>query len=126
MALLFRRESDGFTKSVVWEFGRVDYGIRLEAGRGAKVPPWVQIPQLPPILDEMFNWIKSLFGKKREPEVVVRFKLPDGKEIDVTAIQPSERPTRCKIHPDYVGATEPTNGCNVCWDICYQKRHWGR
>jgi hypothetical protein len=108
-------------------FGRVAYGTRLEAERGAKVPPWVQIPQRPPILNEMLNWLKSLFGKEKESnEVVIHFRLPNGKEIDVTAIQPAERSSVCKLHPEYTGATEPTNGCNVCWEICSQKRIWKR
>lgn len=75
----------------------------------------------------MLKWLKSLFGKKGHEEVVVRFSLPDGKQIDVTAIKPEpyleyQKQLHCKLHENYSGATEPVNNCNVCWEIYSQKR----
>jgi hypothetical protein len=76
----------------------------------------------------MFSqWIKSLFRKKVPDEVVVRFRLPDGKEIDVTAVKlrpflEYQNQLHCKDHENYSGATEPINNCNVCWEIYSKKR----
>ncbi len=75
----------------------------------------------------MLKWLKSLFGKKGPEEVVVHFSLPDGKQIDVTAIKPEQfleyqGQLHCKDHENYSGATEPINGCNVCWQIYSLKK----
>ena len=69
----------------------------------------------------MIKWLKSLFSKKKsEPEeVVVRFRLPNGKEIDVTAIKTPEyleQEKKCKTHWEYNGVGTPTNNCNTCWE----------
>lgn len=74
----------------------------------------------------MFKWLKSLFArkKKKTDEVVVHFKLPDGKLIDVTAIRPPEYKDthpKCKLHWEYQGISVPTNNCNMCWEYYAQK-----
>jgi len=74
------------------------------------------------------QWIKSLFRKNQPKEVVVHFSLPNGKGLEVTAI-PIPKPfleyqnqLHCKLHENYSGATEPINGCNVCWEIYSKKK----
>jgi len=74
----------------------------------------------------MFKWLKYLFGsKKNESEkVVVHFKLPNGKNLDIEAIKPLEYlPTesKCKKHWEYTGISAPTNNCNDCWEY-YSKK----
>lgn len=102
------------------------YGVRLEAGRGAKVPPQVRILWRPPIYKGMFEWIKSWWNKKKEPEkVVVQFSLPDGKKFGIEAIKLLDNPFGCKKHPDYVPVAPPINNCNDCWEY-YSKGHVGK
>ena len=127
MALKSGKTPAGLQVPLFWAFGRVDYGTRLEAGRGAKtVPPWVQIPQRPPISGSVMFLIKLLNKfrrKKNEPETVtVHFRLPNGKEFDVEAYKPIyQHESKCKIHWDYHGLAEPINGCQACWEY-YRKQ----
>jgi hypothetical protein len=64
------------------------------------------------------KWVKFLFAKKsKNPEkVVIGFVLPDGKKFNIEAIKPSTNPFACKIHPDYIPVSPPTNNCNSCWE----------
>lgn len=86
--MLFRQESDGFLKSVVWIRGRVDYGTCLESKRSAKVGPEVRILPYPPISvmtreDEMkatAEELKTIFtedGKGRVAKVESLLRLMD-------------------------------------------------
>ena len=63
----------------------------------------------------MFKWLKSLFREKPKST-----KSP----VADFGIKPLEYKEQllCKLHPNYSGATEPTNNCNVCWEIYNQKR----
>ena len=75
----------------------------------------------------MFNWIKSWWNRKKEPEkvVVVHFSLPDGKKFDIEALKLSDNPFSCKKHPEYVPVEPPKNNCNDCWEY-YSKGHAGK
>ena len=86
-------------------------------------------------MEQLFRWLRSAwYGERKKgpgaEEVVVHFKLPDGKEIDITAIKPEnheefleyQKQLHCRLHENYSGATEPINNCNVCWEIYSEKR----
>ena len=84
-------------------------------------------------MERVFRWLRSIWygeRKKGPEEVVVHFKLPDDKKLNVTAIKPEDpehfleyqKQLHCKLHENYSGATEPINNCNVCWEIYSEKR----
>ena len=63
-----------------------------------------------------------MFYRETKPqEVVVKFSLPNGNQLEVTAVQPLTN-GRCPLHPDYPGDKEPTNNCNGCWEFLSQQR----
>lgn len=68
--------------------------------------------------------LNKLHKKKDEPEkVTAHFRLPNGKEFDVEDFKMVyQHEFKCKIHWDYHGVAEPTNGCQACWEYYKKQR----
>ena len=75
-------------------------------------------------MERILRWLRSTWygeRKKRPEEVVVHFKLPD----KTKQFLEYQKQLHCREHENYSGATEPINGCNVCWQIySIKKSKW--
>ena len=68
-----------------------------------------------------FAWIQNLLSLGETPTQPSSSSFLGGMETGSTTLLQYHQQVKCKEHWDYHGMAVPINGCNVCWEMYYQK-----